>query len=327
MPDPFLAQGGFARPVPPDGYAWWYVDAISDCGRHGLTLILFVGSVFSPYYAWKRRQGAADPYRHCALNIALYGRPGAWTMTERGRGAIDIGPDRFRIGPSRAHWQGGALVFDLAERTFPWGHRVQGRVRVTPQPLIDHAVTLDTAGRHRWRPLAPRARVEVSLTHPQVAWSGPGYLDSNNGDEPLERGFSAWNWSRMVQGDDTLVLYDATRRDGTSLNLARSFAADCTPRDVPPPPPAQLRRGIWGVARPTRADAGTTPSLVRRLEDAPFYTRSEIRSTLLGRAAHGVHESLDLDRFANPVVQAMLPFRMPRRARAGKAAIVPDAVP
>ncbi|PZP18398.1 MAG: hydratase, partial [Sphingomonas hengshuiensis] len=25
--------------VAPGGYAWWYVDATSDCGRYGLTII------------------------------------------------------------------------------------------------------------------------------------------------------------------------------------------------------------------------------------------------------------------------------------------------
>ncbi len=38
------------------GYAWWYIDAVSDCGSHALTIIAFVGSVFSPYYAWARRK-------------------------------------------------------------------------------------------------------------------------------------------------------------------------------------------------------------------------------------------------------------------------------
>ncbi|MCX7894268.1 MAG: hypothetical protein N2544_18135, partial [Burkholderiales bacterium] len=78
---------GFDRPVAPGGgYAWWYVDALSDDARLGLTLIAFVGSVFSPYYAWaQRRRGApALAEQHCALNLATYGAgPRRWTMTER----------------------------------------------------------------------------------------------------------------------------------------------------------------------------------------------------------------------------------------------------
>src|SRR3954447_922122 len=65
-----LPLGGprFDRPVPGRGYAWWYLDALSDDGRHGLTVIAFVGSVFSPYYALARRRGAGDPHDHCAAD-------------------------------------------------------------------------------------------------------------------------------------------------------------------------------------------------------------------------------------------------------------------
>ena len=51
----------FDCPVPDGGYVWWYIDALSDDGAHGLTLIAFVGSVFSPYYAWARRRGDREP--------------------------------------------------------------------------------------------------------------------------------------------------------------------------------------------------------------------------------------------------------------------------
>jgi carotenoid 1,2-hydratase len=35
--------------------------------------------------------------------------------------------------------------------------------------------------------------------------------------------------------------------------------------------------------------------------------------TLDGQSFDAVHESLSLDRFVHPVMQLMLPFRMPRR--------------
>ncbi len=34
--------------VPPSGYRWWYLDGLSADGQRGLTVIAFVGSVFSP---------------------------------------------------------------------------------------------------------------------------------------------------------------------------------------------------------------------------------------------------------------------------------------
>ena len=50
-------------PVDANGYAWWYVDALSEDGREGLTIIAFIGSVFSPYYAWTGRRDPARPLR------------------------------------------------------------------------------------------------------------------------------------------------------------------------------------------------------------------------------------------------------------------------
>jgi hypothetical protein len=46
-------RGDLERPcfdidVPPDGYAWWYVDGISDDGARAISIIGFIGSVFSP---------------------------------------------------------------------------------------------------------------------------------------------------------------------------------------------------------------------------------------------------------------------------------------
>src|SRR5512138_334009 len=99
----------FDLELPAGGYAWWYLDATSDDGKHGLTLIAFVGSVFSPFYAAARRRGAAAAIDHSAINVALYGQPRRWAMTERGRAAIERTSDACRVGPSRMLWQDGTL--------------------------------------------------------------------------------------------------------------------------------------------------------------------------------------------------------------------------
>jgi carotenoid 1,2-hydratase len=75
-----------------------------------------------------------------------------------------------------------------------------------------------------------------------------------------------------------------------------------------------LPRTRWGLSRATWC-AGQ-PSLVDTLEDGPFYSRSLWSPPGAVNESPGhwaMHESLSLDRFANPWVQAMLPFRMPRR--------------
>ncbi len=278
-------------------------------------MIAFIGSVFSPYYAAARRRGPANPADFCSLNLALYGDVKRWAMTERGRHDISRAAQHFQIGPSSVSWDGHAFTAEINEFCMPPHQRLRGRLRVATPTVINHEVLLNPQGVHRWRPFVPHARVTVELEKPSLSWQGHGYFDSNCGDAPLESGFSTWHWSRTTQGQDTLVIYDAQRRDGTSLAFARRFSPDGTIRDAALPPETQLKRGLWGVPRPLRADPGATPRLVRRLEDAPFYTRSEISTVIGGESLHGVHESLDLDRFSRRWVQTLLPFRMPRIAR------------
>ncbi|TCZ56619.1 carotenoid 1,2-hydratase [Roseicella aquatilis] len=304
----------FDRPVPPGGYAWWYVDALSDDGRHGITVIAFIGTVFSPWYAWARRWGAGDPENHCCMNVALYGRPRRWAMTDRGRAALRRGPDRLEIGPSAMTWDGEALTIRIEEVTAPVPTRLRGTVRIIPEAVSTRAFLLDAAGRHRWQPIAARARAEVAFESPALRWSGPAYFDSNAGAAPLEQDFQGWDWCRAPLRDATAILYNAARRDGSAQSLALRVRADGAVEEMEPPAAAALPRGLWGVARPTRSEDGRA-RLVRRLEDAPFYTRSEIRTRLLGEEAVAVHESLALDRFAALPIQLMLPLKVPRVRR------------
>lgn len=303
--------------VPPDGYHWWYVDAVAPGGAEALTLIAFVGSVFSPWYALARRRGPADPLAHCTLNAVLYRRRGKrWSFTERSAGRIRRSPDEFRIGPSRVARDGDALLFEIDEMTVPLPTRLRGTVRVTAPATFERAYPLDAGGRHHWRPIAPCARIEVALSSPAARWSGPAYVDSNWGEDSLERCFVGWNWSRMDTGGESpgsAVLYDALARDGRRTSLALRFCEDGTVRPFEAPPVAGLPRTGWRVERATRSEGGGDARVLRTLEDTPFYARSLVESRLFGNTVRGVHESLSLDRFASPWVQCLLPFRAPRR--------------
>ena len=233
-------------------------------------------------------------------------------MTERGRSAVGRDADQFVVGPSALRWDGDSLVVDIHERSMPLGYRVAGRIRVTPEMLGTTAFALDGRARHRWHPVAPRAHVEVTMTHPGVSWRGEGYFDSNFGDEPLETGFVDWHWSRAHLRDEVAVLYGGRRNDGRAFDLALSCDRQGRWRDRELPPIAHLRRSNWLVERQTRADAGYRPRIAATWIDAPFYARSAIDTRLFGEDARAVHESLSLRRFASPVVQSMLPYRMPR---------------
>ena len=238
-------------------------------------------------------------------------------MTERGSSSVRRSRETLAIGPSELHWDGSALTVAIDEVTAPWPSRLRGTVRVVPAALHTESFALDAAGRHRWAPIAPCARVEVDLDSPRSRWSGPGYLDSNIGTAPLEADFRRWDWSRARSADgSTAVLYDVTRRDGSELGLALRFdprSSRGEPFEAPPQVP--LTRSAWRIARGTRSDEGSVASIARSLEDGPFYARAVVESRLCGSTVSAVHESLDLDRFALPAVQAMLPFRMPRRGR------------
>ena len=292
-----------------DGYAWWYVDALSDDGAHALTLIAFIGSVFSPYYAAARRRAPADPEQHVAFNVALYGAgTDRWAMTERGRQRLQRDADHLRIGPSGLHWQGGALCAEIDEWCVPWPRRLRGRLRLGALALPGTCFALDAAARHRWQPIAPLARIDVAFEEPALRWSGNAYLDHNQGDEPLERAFRHWSWSRRTRADGgTGIDYDVLRRDGSRRGL--SLACDRHGRLAAADPMAAslLPRSRWGLARSVRGPM----TLWRTLEDGPFYARALLRGTDGG---HAVHESLSLERFDRRWVQSLLPFRMPRRA-------------
>ncbi|MET0707706.1 MAG: carotenoid 1,2-hydratase [Tardiphaga sp.] len=301
----------FARAVPGNGYAWWYVDALSDDGECGITIIAFIGSVFSPYYAFARRRGAADPLNHCALNVALYRRGGKrWTMTERPRNAVSRSLDRLRIGPSDVRWDGTALTIQIDEVTVPFPGRIRGTVRVVPSAITQQEFVLNEHGNHRWWPIAPCARVQVALEQPHVRWQGDGYFDMNSGDAPIEDGFIDWQWARGSLHDGTAILYEAQRRDGSALNMAMRFDDAGAMQAFQPPGVVPLRRSGWRVARSVRSEGGA--QVLRTLEDAPFYARSVVTAQLAGEPVTLMHESLSLERFRMPVVQAMLPFRMPR---------------
>ena len=265
--------------------------------------------MFSPYYAWAGRK---DPTNHLCLNVALYGSRARWAMTERGHGALERDERRLAIGPSSLSWDGDALTVEVEEIAVPLPRRVCGRIRLVPEALTERCFALDTKGRHRWWPLAPVGRVEVEMRSPDLQWSGPGYLDSNAGEEPLETAFRFWSWARAAHARGATVAYDAHRRDGGDISLGLDFNRFGEIDEVELPPSTQLRPGLWGVRRPARGDEGQI-QLVRTFEDAPFYTRSQLSGRLCGRSVAAVPESLDLDRFANPLVKLMLPFRMPRR--------------
>lgn len=289
------------------------MDGISDDGKHGITIIAFIGSVFSPYYLWANRKNLADPNNHCCINVALYS-PGKkrWTMTERGKRFTHRDATNFKVGPSDLYWNGQSLEINIKERAVPFGQKVIGKVKVHPEQLFNFSVPLDEQGNHRWGPLAPTSRIEVEFTEPQLRWSGHAYLDSNEGDEPINRPFLEWDWARsLLKNGSTAVVYDVREKSGREHILALQFNQDGSVTNFEIGGRQALPKTKWQIQRHIRSDE-MNPTVIKDFEDTPFYSRSVLQSKWLGEEVSCMHETLNVPRFSSIIVQMMLPWRMPR---------------
>lgn len=246
--------------------------------------------------------------------MATYGPGGRFTMTDRGEGALRQTPDSFTVGPSSLRWRNGRLEIDIDEiSSLPLVSRLRGRITVTPSAVTGVELPLTEDGTHIWRPFAPTAHIEVDLNR-GWHWTGHGYFDANFGTRALETDFSYWTWGRFPLPGGAACFYDATRRDGTHLEFGVHFTDSGQAETMPMPPRTPLARSLWTVRRETRADQGYRPRQVKAMLDAPFYTRSVVRTRINGVETDGVHEALDLDRFASPLLKPMLAVRVPRRS-------------
>ena len=288
-------------------------------------MIGFIGSVFSPWYAWSGRR---DPANHCCINVATYGPGGRFTMTDRGRAALSTTQDTLQIGPSSMRWDGGRLVIEIDEvSSLPIISRVRGQIVLTPHAITSVELPLTPDGTHIWRPFAPSADISVNLEGKGWQWQGHGYFDANFGTRALEQDFRFWTWGRYPTATGATCFYDALRRDGTQLEAAIAFDHAGNARPIAAPPRTSFKRSLWQVRRETRADPGFTPRQVLPMLDAPFYSRSAVQTQLDGEVVTGVHEALDLDRFRQPVLKPLLALRVPRRAKWGKPSTLSSAAP
>jgi len=298
--------------VPSNGYAWWYVDGLSYDGEKAISIIGFIGSVFSPWYAWAGRK---NPHNHCCINVAMYGKGWRWTMTERGEESLFQTEDQLKVGPSSFTWDNGKLIIEINEISTPHLDKVIGKVTITPKLITNIEVNLTRDGSHIWRPFAPNAEINVEIEKKGWNWQGHGYFDANFGTRALEHDFSYWTWSRLPHRDGSIAFYDAIRRNEDPLSVSIKFHSNGQVEEILAPPEARLSRSLWTVKRRTRSDSDYKPTQVKHMLDAPFYTRSAIKTKIYGEVTTGVHEALDLDRFSNPLLKPMLALRVPRTTR------------
>jgi carotenoid 1,2-hydratase len=233
-------------------------------------------------------------------------------MTERGTSSLVRTADEYRLGLSRAVVTDDGLELNIDEVCVPFPTRLQGRVKVRFHAINHCAFHLDHLQRHVWRPIAPCASIDVDFASPRQAWSGRAYVDSNWGSEPVEARFDNWQWSRAEHGDTTCVYYDVNEKDGHNKSIACAFDEAGHVSALPQAALLQAPQTGWRMDRPYRSEAGGQ-GLIKTVEDTPFYARSLMGQVIKGEKVTAIHESLSVTRFASPIVQMMLPWRMPRR--------------
>ena len=302
----------FDTVVPDGGYQWWYVDGTSADHRHHLVMIAFVGSVFSPHYFRALRGTDAQAERFCAFNLGIYSKgQKRWVLTEYNQSRIQRDATTFELGANRLSFDGTSLHIEVCDRAVPIPRSVTGRITVTPLCRTEQPMTLEDRGGQTWWPFAPSARIDVALTSPSLRWQGKGYFDTNFGQVPLQNSFSEWHWSRQHIGKSTRIAYHTTHKQTAGPSLSLIIHKDGRIEHAEPLEHHELPRGLWQMRRPIAS--AEPPTLVETLEDTPFYTRSIVAVPECAKVLT-MHESLSLDRFVQPWVQTLLPFRTRRRA-------------
>lgn len=295
--------------IPPNGYGWWYMDGLSDDGTKAVSVIAFIGSVFSPWYSWSGRK---NPHDFCSINIVTYGKGGRWTMTERRERHVQITKNSFKVGPSKLEWDGKKLVLEFSEITIPHLDKIEGSITLTPESVNDLEVLLKPDGTHVWRPFSPISRLDIKTNKKGWNWQGNAYLDGNFGTRALEQDFNYWTWSRLPFKDKCLTFYDADLVDGSNTNIALSFKKDGTVEQVEAPPLQPITKTKWLLKRVARSDKEFSPYQSKALLDAPFYSRSELVTQIFKEKTTGVHETLNMKRFTNPFIKPLLCAKIPR---------------
>ena len=305
-----LERPNFNLTVPPNGYAWWYIDGINTVADRAISVIGFIGSVFSPWYRWSGRR---NPENHVCINVAMYGKGWRWTMTERGKQKLKRTQNMLKVGPSSFNWNKDHLIINFDEYSIPHFDNVKGTVKIIPKFISEIECNLLSDNSHVWRPFSPISKIEVDINKPGWQWEGHGYFDANFGSSALEKDFSYWTWGRFPTNKGSYTFYDAVPRKEKNVNIALLFKNNGTIEKIfNPPDKANLSRSLWLVKRETRSDINFKPKQTKHMLDTPFYTRAGVQTSIFGEKSIGVHEALDLNRFSSPFLKPMLAVKAPR---------------
>ncbi|HEV2763649.1 MAG TPA: hypothetical protein VGV38_11780 [Pyrinomonadaceae bacterium] len=280
----------------PGAYEWWYFDAASDDGRDALVVIFLADFVFSPRFnrrAAEHRRGraagassvgatgdadtVARPTRFPAVTVCLYrdGRTLLRAVNEYEAGEFDASTVRpaCRVGRSSFHLESseGRNVFRVSlDEPLRGGRRLIASLAwdVSEGGLTDAGGRSSgggvsdlfqnvSAGRaHEWNLVAPRCRVEGSLSVEgrggarefESGFRGTGYHDHNRDGRWLPETVGAWHWGRAHFAGSAAVFYSYRERGAretfTRLFLVRGGALASEPARLAE---RGTRRNLFGL--------------------------------------------------------------------------------
>ncbi|MBC8136673.1 MAG: hypothetical protein H8F28_12360 [Fibrella sp.] len=202
-------------PNEPNGYEWWYFDAISDDERYVLVVIFFLGTPMSPYYKAVVDGKNPLPKDWCGVFVSLHEKT-ARGYVEKGYAYNVYSESDLNRQPNR--WAPFGLVIGTSgfnnwapsSKSKPkhrwqievnesglWFGTIQARLMFesrSPAELSE----IEGDEHHNWVCVAPACKVEGSVRLGSGEWvdfSGIGYHDHNFGTLPWSQTRS-WLWGR-----------------------------------------------------------------------------------------------------------------------------------
>lgn len=233
-----LENEQFDPDKPPQGYEWWYFDAISLDKKWSLVVIFFQGNPFSPEYI--KAGEDAEPEDFPAISISVYkkGRPEYYSFIEyqEGRFNWDEEDNSCSIGSNffKRSTEGGKVQYDLLlAQTLDSGHSINAKLKFSSPGILNDMIAHESIDeKHFWNLIQPQAQVNGSISIRgksndfNVLFSGTGYHDHNTGHEPMKDSFEDWYWGRFHFKDSTLIYYAMNGLDGARQHKAWLISED-----------------------------------------------------------------------------------------------------
>jgi hypothetical protein len=280
-------DGVHIAPEIPDGYEWWYFDAVSTDGRFALVAIFFLGAPMSPYYRQVVLGRRPLPRDWCGVFVTLHERVGA-RWKERAY-AYNLYRDAtfgesVRVGGSTMVRTPDGWQLTLDERRL-WTGCVRASLTFTIVGRPPRHAAVGDEDSHAWVCVAPHCHVEGTVA--DVAFTGTGYHDHNFGHLPWKE-VASWFWQRETHGSGAQIRYE-THHEGGTVEAVRVGCGD---------------DGTVQITRTDRAE-GTWGSPDDILTASVFYERRADRN--------GVREVFRPRRMLGPLIRHFIWTRIRRR--------------